>query len=349
MQDRYLEPPYPQSYNFNGNGPSPSAPPPFNLNAISQGKFADVPPELTQDVFSGHTEIVRQGMEEHEARVCLILDVSASMQNPNKFFEDDIKGNQVQLLINKALALAFLFDDNQQIEVFPFGDKAFPPVILNRDNFTNATDLIMQSIGSQFRTSTNYAEPVQAIRDYYFQDRGKRRQPQLCGEPPVFAIFITDGEPNAKKIEAENEFISASHQGIFFKFIALKGKQTDLAFTYLSNIDDHAVKDGADDQRDNLFYIDNSDLVVLNDPTELNMEKLINEYRPWLLDAYERKLLQHDPGVKNIDVRSEGRVTSTAAASHNSSALFHDNSQNRRAVDGRGHDDNHRKTNCTIL
>lgn len=323
MNNRFQDPIYPNAYAV-----APSAPP-FNPAAMPS-KFANVPQELTQDVFSGHTEIVRQGMDEHEARVCLILDVSASMQNPNKFFEDDVKGNQVQLLINKALALAFLFDDNQQIEVFPFGDRVFPPVILNRENFTNATDLIMQSIGGQFRTSTNYAEPVQAIRDYYFQDKGKRRQPQLCSEPPVFAIFITDGEPNTKKIEAENEFVSASHQGVFFKFIALKGKQADLEFKYLSNIDDHGVKNSASDNRDNLFFIDNSDLVVLNDPTELNMEKLINEYRPWLLEAYEKKLLQHDPGVKNVDIRSEGRITAPPKPAQNANAMF---AHNRNAPD----------------
>jgi len=247
-------------------------------------------------------------MDEHEARVCLILDVSASMQNPNCFFDDPIKGNQVQLLINKALALAFLFDDNQQIEVFPFGDEVFQTIVLDRTNFTNATDLVMQSIGGQFRKTTNYAAPVKAVREYYFNDRGMRTIKQQCNEPPVFAIFITDGEPNVKKIEAMNEFTSASHQAIFFKFIALKGKQTDIGFSYLQSIDDHEVKTSDRDTSD-AFYVDNSDLVVLNNPDELTMEKLIHEYRGWLIEAKERHILLHDPKVGMVNTR-EGRIVS---------------------------------------
>jgi hypothetical protein len=79
---------------------SPSAPP-FHQANINY----DVPAEIVNDVNNGRSELIRQGFEGHEARVCLILDVSASMQNPNEFFWDEMKGNQVQLLINKALAL----------------------------------------------------------------------------------------------------------------------------------------------------------------------------------------------------------------------------------------------------
>lgn len=286
----------------------PSAPSYLDSN---YSKFANVPPEIVEDVASGRNEIIRQQMDEHEARVCLILDVSASMQNPNGFFQDPIKGNQVQMLINKALALAFLFDDNQMIEVFPFGDDVFPPIVLNHENFTNATELVMHSIGGQFRTTTNYAAPIKAVREYYFNDKGKRNVPQKCDEPPVFAIFITDGEPNVKKTEAMNEFISASHQAIFFKFVALKGKQTDTEFTYLQSIDDHDVKDSVNRNSNdgNLFYMDNSDLVVLNNPDELTMEKLIHEYRGWLIEAWDRHLLQHDPKVGKLN-HHEGRVVS---------------------------------------
>lgn len=304
---------------------SPTAPP---LNVFS--KFSDVPPEIAEDITNGRNEIVRQQMDNHEARVCLILDVSASMQNPNCFFDDPIKGNQVQILINKALALAFLFDDNQMIEVFPFGDEVFQPIVLDRTNFTNATELVMRSIGNEFRKTTNYAAPVKAIREYYFNDRGRRTVKQQCSDPPVFAIFITDGEPNVKKIEAMNEFASASHEAIFFKFIALKGKQVDINFTYLQSIDDHDVKDNNNrtSRDDDLFFIDNSDLVVLNNPEELTMEKLIHEYRGWLIEAWEKRLLQHDPQVGEFN-HHEGRVVVNPA-------IHHDNN-------------NHKNKGCYIL
>lgn len=302
----------PPSFN---NGAVPSAPPHqqappqqvlpqqfYNLNS-------DVPAEIVNDVNVGKTEIVRQGMDGHEARVCLILDVSASMQNPNQFFFDEYKGNQVQLLINKALALAFLFDDNQSIEVFPFGDVCFPHIAVDRNNFIFASDLCLQASGG-YRPTTNYSSAVQAIRKHYFNDSGQRSKPQLCNDPPVFVIFITDGEPNVKKTEAMNEFASASHQAIFFKFIALKGKQSDLEFKYLQSIDDHDVKVKKNKHESNdLFYIDNSDLVVLNNPDELTMEHLIHEYRGWLLEAKETGLLFHDQNVKGgLAKTNDGRT-----------------------------------------
>lgn len=299
----------------------PSAPPANTNYPWLYPDFIDVPRELAVDVVSGQGEIRRQGMEAHEARVCLILDVSTSMQNPNKFFYDKDKGNQVQLLINKALALAFLFDDNQKIEVFPFGEKVFPLVVLDRDNFTNATALILKAIGNKLSGATNYAEPVKAVRQYYFGDRGRRDDPQSCSEPPVFALFITDGEPTTMKVEAMNEFRSASHQAIFFKFIALRGEQEDMSFRYLTSIDDHPVKQNSYQRQDDLFFIDNSDLVVLNNPGELTMEKMINEYRPWLIEAKEKHLLMNDPGIRAIDIREEGRVTASTI-SQNSSTFF---------------------------
>lgn len=308
-------------------------------------QFKNVPKELNEDLSKGHEEIVKQGMQQHEARVCLILDVSASMQNPNQFFEHAYKGNQVQKLINKALALAFLFDDNQQIEVFPFGDQVFvPPVILNRDNFQHATNLILSAIGGHFRLATNYAEPVKAIRDYYFHDAGKRSTPLSCSDAPLFAIFITDGEPNEKKIEAMNEFVSASHMAIFFKFIALKGLQQDLSFQFLSGIDDHAVKQNNNLQDPNLFFIDNSDLVVLNHPDELTMKLLINEYRPWLIEAREKKLLSYDPGVALMEKSAEGRVTTPSVSQH-ANALFHQ----RKAQESTQEQRVEKTTCCTIL
>ncbi len=308
-------------------------------------QFKNVPKELAEDLYNGQEEIVKQGMQKHEARVCLILDVSASMQNPNKFFEHEFKGNQVQKLINKALALAFLFDDNQQVEVFPFGDQVFvPPIILDRNNFTHATRLIMDAIGGQFRLATNYAEPVKAIRQYYFCDAGKRIKPLPCSDAPLFALFITDGEPNEKKIEAMNEFASASHMAIFFKFIALKGNQQDLSFKFLSAIDDHEVKNANTLYDPNLFYIDNSDLVVLNHPDELTMKSLINEYRPWLIEAKEKQLLTYDPGIELMEKNAEGRRTA-ASVSQNTHAMFNHRKENESQQEQRVE----KASCCTIL
>lgn len=288
----------------------PSAPSLHAASSLSD-LLTNIPKELKEDFTALRKELKTNGMQNHEARVCLILDISGSMQNPNKFFDDKVKGNRVQGLINKALTMALAFDDNQSVELFAFGDKSyFCEEPINRDNFMHATEIVLKSAGG-LKNETNYAAPVAAVREHYFKNSELLKKQQPCDEPPVFAIFITDGEPNTAKHEAMKQFKAASHQAIFFKFIALKGQQEDQEFTFLQNIDDHQVKEHKDDDS---FFIDNSDLVVLNDPKELTMQQLINEYRPWLMEAYKKRLLLNNPGldVKNMEIKHEDRKVASA-------------------------------------
>jgi hypothetical protein len=280
--------------------------------AMINGRKILVPPELKEDISSAKYEIIKNGMDKHEARVCLILDVSGSMQEPNQFFSHPQLGNRVQKLINKALALAFLFDDNQQIEVFPFGDTVFgektengkfKPLVIHRDNFTAATDIILK-LSHGYRDKTYYGDPVKAVRQFYFNDSGRRRIPQSTDDTPVFAIFVTDGEPNGKEDEAMQEFASASHQAIFFKFIALSGKKQE--FSFLNGIDNPSKR--SSQYKNYPFYIDNSNFVLIKDPLDLTIEALLLEYRPWLSDAYKKKLLLNNPGISLMDIHSEGRI-----------------------------------------
>jgi hypothetical protein len=291
---------------------------------LINGRQIYVPPELQEDVSLGQADLIKEGMENHEARVCLVLDVSSSMQEKNKFFSDEIKGNQVQTLINRALALAILFDDDKKVEVFPFGEKVFfvaeegkapHPLVVDCHNYSKATDMILDLLDGSLRQHTNYSEPVKAIRKYYFNDVGNRTEKQKCEDAPVFVIFVTDGEPSEKKIEAMNQFRSASHQGIFFKFIALRGQQSDQEFKFLTSVNKPEIKDPDakdDEDQQNKFLMDNSNLQILNHPGELSMHKLIEEYRPWLTDAYkEQRILMQAPGIKFADINAEGRKTNS--------------------------------------
>ena len=45
------------------------------------------------------------------------------------------------------------------------------------------------------------------------------------------------------------------------------------------------------------------------------MEKLIHEYRGWLLEAWEKRILHHDPKVGQMQ-RNEGRVTNQVHQGH---------------------------------
>jgi len=253
-------------------------------------------PEISKDMMALKQGLKKYQLEKHQARICIILDASESMQTKNKFYETNEEEPPIQKLINKAFTLAVAFDNNQEVELFPFHQEAFDPIILTSENYKDATQEVFRVLDCQLGGGTNYMAAVKKVREYYFKNSLELNEPQPCRDAPVFAIFVTDGEPSCDEIAAKNEFLSASHQAIFFKFIALKGcQEVDPEFEFLKSIDDAKVKSKEDKIA---FFVDNSDLVTLKSPEDLTMDQLILEYRAWLTEAYQKNLLVHDPGVK---------------------------------------------------
>src|SRR5690242_16373337 len=99
-----------------------------NLDVSQETKTFDIPLELADDFARGKKELKEQGLSRQKAQLCVLLDVSTSMQFSNDFFCDKHKKNKVQDALNRILALSFSLDSNQQIDVIPFGDKAYNPI-----------------------------------------------------------------------------------------------------------------------------------------------------------------------------------------------------------------------------
>jgi hypothetical protein len=79
------------------------------------------------------------------------------------------------------------------------------------------------------------------------------------------------------------------------------------------------------------------------------MEKLIHEYRGWLIEAKERGLLLHDPKVGMVQTR-EGRIVSnhkqqSSTSSGNSNLNPYDAWDNKLSVDY----SNKKHKSCVIL
>ena len=328
-------------------GPAPSAPELDDKPAVLRSmtlKLQSAPLEINDDIQKGRAELKALGMEGHEAQVCLVLDISASMQSPNEFFSKDVKEfsgkisriNQVQILINKALAMGFLIDDNQSIELIPFGGKAYPPIHIDQTNFKEAAQLVFKKVieidakeGARpdfekdnkekpatprsvamwdaLKNKTNYAAATRAVRSLFFSSKGERTIKLPSKKPPVFAIFITDGDANIERQEAFQEFASSTYEAVFWKIIALRGQQLDTEFTMLKQIDD--AKKG---------FVDNADHVILNNPSDLTMKQLFNEYRGWLRAVYNERILVENPGINfdAINDAKEGR-SDLAEGCHN--------------------------------
>lgn len=269
----------------------------------------DVPAELADDFIEGRKELKAAGLSKQKAQVCVLLDVSLSMQTDNQFFVSDDKRNKVQEALNRILALSFSLDDNQQIDIIPFGKTAYSGITVNRKNYKQATNLVWQSLGFNITNpdqeslleilseKTNYAAALKAMRKHYFNNDGICQKVKSNHQLPVFALLLTDGQHNLDEEEAENQFKFSSYQNVFIKSIGLTGKeltkeQIKMKFKFLDDMDDAKSSNQRKkppkelscwqaccgtidvDEGQYTFCIDNNDFVCVVDPSKLTSREI---------------------------------------------------------------------------
>jgi hypothetical protein len=269
--------------------PSQPAPPPYNH---SEAPAIHVKGEDHGE--QARAELARYGLPaHHEAQICIILDVSLSMKNPNNFYNS----GKIQLLINKAMAIAIELSSGQEhtVTIFPFGKIAYNPIVIKEDEVGSAVHQVMQQIGGELSNGTNYNLAIEKVRQHYFKTSGALTKASAYAKAPVFAIFVTDGDAREQITEARNQFAWSEHNAIFLKFIALRGQQSNLKFETLNLIcNNNKIKPGG---------MPNKHLVILNDPDELTIHSLFKRYRLWLEEAHEHNILLTDPNI-NLDVQN---------------------------------------------
>lgn len=292
----------------NNNNIVPSAPPFSPSYDCTLELLKGVAPEIANHAQTVVIELERNGLIGHQAKVCLVLDISSSMENPNRFFSS----RKVHQLVNKALALACMFDDDKNIEIIPFGEHANQVFNVTLNNYQNIIDDILWKIGG-LQNATNYAEAVKKVREYYFGNNStstNNGNPQ-SSELPIFVIFVTDGDCNLQfQNQALLQFKYASYQPIFFKFLAMKGDQKNVAFDFIQRIDDASVINDGNKKVPEIqkHFIDNADVVILSSPDDLTMQDLLNEYKGYLIEANEKGLLDISPLLDMEYAKNEGRI-----------------------------------------
>lgn len=263
----------------------------YDVNKSAILKWTDVPPEILPAVKAISAQMQEQGiLEGTQARVCIALDVSGSME---KLY---ITG-KVQALLIKALAMARCLDDDGDIEIFPFGGSCAPkPITADFDNFS--TVINNQVLANGYMGGTNYTAVVKSVRNFYFKTNDTDLQKQNA-ETAVFVIFVTDGDPNEQVDEIKEQFKASSYQPIFWKIIALGSA----GFKLLQSIDDADVGPG-----NNL--LDNSDYKQLNDPSALTAAMLVEEFPQYLDEAYNKhQMLTRAPVLDEKIIREKaGRI-----------------------------------------
>jgi hypothetical protein len=111
-----------------------------------------------------HCEKVKQELatigitDKHESIVVVALDISGSMQHPDQnefYYNPDEKGNildkirlgQIQRFLLKALSMAVeITPGNHQVIIFPFGERAYPPVTIDEHDLEEAAEKILASL-----------------------------------------------------------------------------------------------------------------------------------------------------------------------------------------------------------
>jgi hypothetical protein len=312
-------------------------PPPYNpfsttASALSAHHDADSDDdhegEEHKHCAEARAELIRYGFpQSHKAQIAIALDVSASMHNPNFFYTNrgatlipkNFKFGKIQKLIDKAMSIAIELSPGPKhtVTIFPFGETAFPPITIEEHDLKHAVERVWESIGGQFSQGTNYNVVAKAIRQHYFGSNNKPTKAVPTDQPPVFCIFATDGEPLAEVDEARNQFKWSEYNGIFFKFIALKGNQEqlkklpeELQFQTLKIICNRTKK----------TFVPNKHLIVLDDPDKLTIHQLFRNYRLWAEEAFSHHILENDPGIdyniKNPDDLEEMREMNLLNAEH---------------------------------
>lgn len=228
------------------------------------------------------------GLEHHNAKVALCLDISGSMYGL-------YKSGKMQAFAERILALGTRFDDDGSIDVFLFGMKAHHVGELTVDNFTGFVKNMTKKY--PLEGGTYYGSVMKIIREFYFGQAISRKSP-LIQAIPTYIMFVTDGA-NFDEPETRMQIQDSSYEPIFWKFMAIGESKKDIKkrgiggwfqslldsdFKFLEELDDMKGR-----------FLDNANFFSIADPAQLTDEQLydllLEEYPDWIKKATKQGLL----------------------------------------------------------
>lgn len=242
-------------------------------------------PQLVNLFKQAGVSLQKVGLDQHRAKVALVLDISGSMSSLYS------KG-LVQAFAERILALGCKFDDDGAIEVFLFGSQVHQPAPMG---LGNARDYVKQAVAAHpLEGDTRYGRAIEAVRRFYFPDGGgAERTAAVKAALPVYVMFVTDGSTSDQSL-TEKQLRWASREPIFWQFMGIgKGRKSkskrlarfaDSDFPFLEKLDE---LDGR--------YVDNANYFSVASPDEHSdsdlYDLLMAEYPAWLQLAKQHGLL----------------------------------------------------------
>lgn len=228
-------------------------------------------PQLVSLVKKVAVSLEKVGLQNHQAKVALCLDVSGSMSSL-------YRSGSIQSFAEKILALGCRFDDDGAIDIFLFADRACNAGVMGIDNLT--TSIIQQKVDSHnVGGGTEYANAIQVIRNFYFP-HGNSKKSIISSDIPVYVMFITDGD-TCDESSSEKQIQCSSYEPIFWQFMAIGSGN----FSFLKKLDTLSGR-----------CIDNANFFNVSTPEKIADDKLydllMKEYPSWLELAKSKGILK---------------------------------------------------------
>lgn len=230
----------------------------------------------------------KAGMQHHDARVALCLDISGSMHGL-------YKSGKMQEFAERILALATRFDDDGAIDIFLFGKGAYHAEELTVDNFAGFVNRLTKKY--PLEGGTYYGKVMKIIREYYFGEAALRKTP-LPRALPTYVMFVTDGSTFDTE-ETRSHIQYSSYEPIFWQFMAIGESKKDIKKRgiggWLQSIvsSDFAFLEELDQMQGR--FLDNANFFSVVDPAQITDEQLydllLEEYPGWIKQAAEKGLI----------------------------------------------------------
>lgn len=238
--------------------------------------------ELRKDVVLNLAKSI--GLGGQTMQVKWVIDISGSMRG---MFDRGV----VQKALERFVPISMAFDNDQEMEVYPFHDGVNK--CENNCTVNNVSGYIKEEILKRFQFGgTNYAPAINKVMKDFFLDTAnvtttktssggifglfkKAEVVTSVAKIPTLILFITDGNCFDESA-AEEAIIEAAKHGVFFQFIGLGPD----SFSFLRKLDNMKGRflDNA-----NFFSISERELLESSDLDLYN--KLLNELPDWLKAA----------------------------------------------------------------
>ncbi|PLR91602.1 VWA domain-containing protein [Bacillus sp. T33-2] len=254
---------------------------------LLEKKMATQAPKILDLSKKAKVSLEKVGLQSHQAKVALCLDISGSMFNL-------YKSGKIQEFAERILALGTRFDDDGSIDIFLFGQNAHNVGELSIDNFNGFVNNIIRK--HPLEGGTYYGKVIKEIRQHYFGTAAKRQKP-LSRDIPIYVMFVTDGATFDENVTVSH-IQNSSYEPIFWQFMAIgksnkdvkrrKGKFRSLFqsdFSFLEQLDNMSGR-----------YVDNADFFSVEDPIAISdselYDLLMEEYPDWVKQATAKSLIQ---------------------------------------------------------